>query len=67
MAMAVRTGDETCQVQMVCLDELVPGGDLLRRVEGWVEWDAVRATAAPFYSDQGRPGVDPVVLVRLFL
>ncbi len=65
--MAVRTGDETCQVQMVCLDELVPAGDLLRRVEGLVEWDVVRATAAPFYSDQGRPGVDPVVLVRIFL
>ncbi len=67
MAMAVRSGEETRQMQVVCLDELLPERDLLRRVEGLVEWGAVRETAAPFYSAEGRPGVDPVVLVKLFL
>jgi transposase len=32
-----------------------------------VNWAAVRATAAPFYTDFGRPSVDPVVLVKLLL
>jgi len=27
----------------------------------------VRESARPFYVDFGRPGVDPVVLVKLFL
>jgi len=45
----------------------VPGDDLLRRVEGLVSWHAVRESARPFYVDFGRPGVDPVVLVKLFL
>jgi transposase len=67
MAIAVRTGEQTRQVQMVCLDELVADDDLLRRVERLVAWDAVRGSAAPFYSDFGRPGVDPVVLVKVFL
>ena len=67
MAIAVRTGEQTRQVQMVCLDELVPGDDVLRRVERLVSWEQVRATAEPFYSDFGRPGVDPVVLVKVFL
>jgi transposase len=67
VAIAVRTGEETRQLQMVCLDELVPGEDLLRRVEGLVSWQAVRESARPFYVDFGRPGVDPVVLVKLFL
>jgi transposase len=67
MAIAVRSGDETRQVQMVCLDELVGEDDLLRRVERLVAWGAVRDSAAPFYSDFGRPGVDPVVLVKVFL
>jgi len=67
VAIGVRTGEETRQLQMVCLDELVPADDLLRRVEGLVEWEPVRASAAPFYVDFGRPGVDPVVLVKLFL
>ena len=52
---------------MVCLDECVADDDVLRRVERLVAWGAVRESAAPFYSDFGRPGVDPVVLVRVFL
>ncbi|MCA1678534.1 MAG: transposase [Actinobacteria bacterium] len=67
MAIAVRTGEQTGQVQMVCLDELVGDDDVLRRVERLVAWEAVRASALPFYSDFGRPGVDPVVLVKVFL
>lgn len=67
MAIAIRTGEQTRQVQMVCLEDLVPADDVLRRVERLVDWGQVRRTAAPFYSDQGRPGVDPAVLVKLFL
>jgi transposase len=67
MAIAIRTGEQTLQVQMVCLDELVPADDVLRRVERLVDWAQVRRTAEPFYSDFGRPGVDPVVLVKVFL
>ena len=67
MAIAIRSGEQAFQVQMVCLDELVPESDVLRRVERLVSWDTVRVTARPFYSDLGRPGVDPVVLVKVFL
>lgn len=67
MAIAIRTGEQTRQVQMVCVEDLVPADDVLRRVEPLVDWGQVRRTAAPFYSDQGRPGIDPAVLVKLFL
>ena len=69
MAFAVRCGDETLQVQMVCLDELVPADDGLRRVERLVNWPAVRSSAAAFYvqGGPGRPALDPVVLVKLAL
>lgn len=68
MAMgACRDGSETRQVQMVSLDELVPDDDRYRLLEGWISWPAVRSTAAPFYTDFGRPGIDPVVLVKLLL
>jgi len=69
MAFAIRSGDEALQVQMVCLDELVPADDDLRRVERLVNWPAVRAAAAPFYvaGGPGRPALDPVVLVKLAL
>ncbi len=54
-------------MQMVCLDELVADDDVLRRVERLVAWGAVRESAAAFYSDFGRPGIDPVVLIKVFL
>jgi transposase len=68
-AFAVRSGEETRQVQMVCLDDLVPAEDELRRVEQLVDWEHVRATARPFYrpGGVGRPGTDPAVLVKLAL
>jgi transposase len=68
MALGVaRTGDETRQLQMVSLDELVGGDCKFRRIERLVWWPAVRASAEPFYTDFGRPSVDPVVLVKLVL
>ena len=33
IAFAVRSGEETKQLQMVCLDDLVPADDELRRSE----------------------------------
>jgi transposase len=64
---AARTGDETRQLQMVSLDELVAADCRFRRIERLVSWSAVRASAEPFYTDFGRPSVDPVVLVKLVL
>lgn len=68
-AFAVRSGEETRQVQMVCLDDLVPVDDDLRRIEALVDWDHVRETARPFYraGGAGRHGIDPAVLVKLAL
>jgi transposase len=68
-AFAVRSGEETRQVQMVCLDDLVPADDDLRRIEALVDWGHVRETARPFYRSggAGRYGIDPAVLVKLAL
>ena len=41
--------------------------NVLRRVERLACWEPVRQTAALFYSDFGRPGIDPVMLVKVFL
>lgn len=53
---------------MVCVDELVPADDRLRRIDGAVDWEFVRAEAASYYAkDVGRPSIDPIVLVKLML
>src|SRR4051795_8176644 len=68
-AFAVRSGEETRQMQVVCLDDLVPADDDLRRIEALVDWGQVRRTAEPFYrpGGAGRRGIDPAVLVKLAL
>jgi transposase len=69
MAMGPAKGQAaTLQVEMVCLDEMVPVEDRLRRLDALVDWGFVRAEAAPYYAlDVGRPSIDPIVLVKLML
>jgi len=65
---AVKGQAATLQIEMVCLDELVPVDDRLRRLDAVVEWGFVRAEAASYYAaDVGRPSIDPIVLVKLML
>ena len=69
MAMgAVRGQAATLQVEMVCLDELVPEDDRYRTLDRLVDWSFVRELAGPYYAqDVGRPSIDPIVLVKLML
>ena len=58
----------TLQVEMVCLDELVPEDDRYRKLDRLVDWSFVRELAAPYYAeDVGRPSIDPIVLVKLMV
>ncbi|MCA1699942.1 MAG: transposase [Actinobacteria bacterium] len=58
----------TQQVEMVCLDELVPADDRYRRIDELVDFSFVRTEAAPCYAvDVGRPSIDPIVLIKLML
>jgi transposase len=69
MAMgAVKGQAATLQVEMVCLDELVPEDDRYRRLDRLVDWSFVRELASPYYAeDVGRPSIDPIVLVKLMM
>lgn len=58
----------TLQVEMVCLDELVPEDDRYRKLDRLVDWSFVRELAASYYAeDVGRPSIDPIVLVKLMV
>lgn len=69
MAMGAEKGQAaTLQVEMVCLDQLVPEDDRYRRLDRLVDWGFVRELAAPSYAeDVGRPSIDPIVLVKLMV
>ena len=42
-----------------CLEDHVPDDHLLRRIDGFLDFDKVRRTLTPYYSHLGRPSVDP--------
>ena len=55
-------------VKIVDTESLVPRDHLLRKIDAAVDWERLYEMAEPLYSeDNGRPGVDPVVLVKMVL
>jgi len=49
------------------LERRVPETHLLRAIDRFVDLDGVRASLAPFYSDTGRPSIDPELLIRMLI
>ena len=49
------------------LEDHVPEGHLLRSVDRFVELDVLRQELAPYYSEKGRPSIDPELLIRMLI
>ncbi len=54
------------QIQMFCMDDLVPKDHLLRLIDGAIDWSFIYSLVEDKYSpDFGRPSIDPVVLIKI--
>jgi len=49
------------------LERHVPSDHLLRAIDRFVDLNELRACLAPFYSETGRPSIDPELLIRMLL
>lgn len=49
------------------LDEAVPDDHLVRKIATLVELSWVYAELAPYYSEIGRPSIDPVLMIRMLI
>ncbi len=49
------------------LEDQVPANHLLRKLEAPLDLDMVRKQLEPFYSEIGRPSVDPELMIRMLL
>src|SRR5262245_25101264 len=49
------------------LERHVPAEHLLRSIDRLVEPDGVRRELAPFYSEGGRPSIDPELMIRMLM
>ena len=50
-----------------CLDEHVPSGHLLRGIDRHLDLADLRRSLKPFYSQMGRPSIDPELMMRMLI
>ena len=50
-----------------CLDEHVPADHVLRGIDRHLDLDDLRQSLKPFYSQMGRPSVDPELMIRMLI
>jgi len=56
------------QVKMVCIEELVPNNHILRKIEAAMDFSFIYDEVKELYClDNGRPSIDPVVLIKLVM
>ena len=68
MKMLKRSEDLRYITKFACLDSLVPKGHLLRKIEKVIDFGKIYGIVEHLYcEDNGRPAVDPVVLVKIVL
>src|SRR5690242_2840428 len=49
------------------LERHVPAEHLLRSIDRFVGLEGVRSELAPFYSEMGRPSIDPELMIRMLI
>ncbi len=54
------------QIQMFCMDDMVPQDHLLRIIDKAIDWNFIYDLVFEKYSqDNGRPSMDPVMLIKI--
>ena len=54
------------QIQMFCMDDMVPENHLLRTIDKAIDWNFIYDLVEDKYSfDFGRPSMDPVMLIKI--
>ena len=65
--MMTRSPEKQCRLLAVTMEELIPENHFLRKLDAAISFDFVYDIVAPLYSAQGRPSIDPVILVKMLL
>lgn len=65
--MGARTEMQEALFYRFSLEDHVPQSHLLRAVDRFVDLDGIREKLRPFYSETGRPSIDPELMIRMLL
>jgi transposase len=64
---AERTTSQS-KAEYVMIDDLVPAGHLLRKVDEVIDFAFINDICRPYYcADNGRPAIEPVILFKMLL
>ena len=61
-----RKNRQLCMV-MIDMEELISKDHLLRKIKTKIDFDFIYEEAREYYSDIGRPSVDPICLIKMLL
>jgi transposase len=65
--MGSRRVDQAALFYEFSLDRHVPGNHLLRSIDRFVDLSGIREYLRAFYSDMGRPSIDPELMIRMLI
>jgi transposase len=49
------------------IEDHVPADHILRRIDAHLDLECVRSALKPFYSNTGRPSIDPDLMMRMLI
>ena len=52
---------------VVDLEELIPENHLLKKINRAIDFNFIYDITRPYYSDKGRPSIDPVCMIKMLL
>ena len=63
-----KNSKNTSQMQIISIEQIVPQDHFLRKVDKYINFDFIYGEVEELYClDNGRPSIDPVVLVKILL
>ena len=65
--MGERTVAQDALFYSFSLDRHVPADHLLRSIDRFVDLSNIREHLRPFYSETGRPSIDPELMIRMLI
>src|SRR3982751_1729226 len=67
LMMGERTVAQEALFYEFSLERHVPADHLLRSIDRFVDLSSIREHLRPFYSDMGRPSIDPELMIRMLI
>lgn len=65
--MGERTVAQEALFYSFSLERHVPAGHMLRSIDRFVDLSAIRDHLRPYYSETGRPSIDPELMIRILI